>query len=265
MNSRMIATMWLASLFWFTTLYGQHSDVEFGYDSLASPSAFVIEGNSLTTDGIQYWESEFIEDALQPGDFFADEPGFATNATENLFINAGDRISLRVLNAQGNSATGVGFINYFNPSTGLLQASSTHRILAEQNSVALPDLVFNGGGIESAPNSNPVFLGTGSSSNGLHDHIFFDLLDEANAPLGAYGVLFQLESDFALNGFGSTDLTSDRFWVIWNRGMDPTDFERQALPAFGAIPEPGSFALLSLSAVGFAIRRRRASIVPAAE
>jgi hypothetical protein len=244
-----------ACLLCINTVYGQHSDIEFGYDSISTPSAFVIEGDLLTADGIQYWESEFLEDSLSPGNFFSDEPGFITNSAENLLINPDDRIWLRVLNAQGNSAYGVGYVNFYNPVSGMLEASSSRRLLAEHNSASLTDLTFNGTGIESG--NNPLFLGAGDVDGDIHDHIFFDLLDDSTAPFGAYGVLFQLESDFASNGFGQTDLTSDRFWIIWNHGMDASSFENSALPAFGAVPEPGSLTLLSLSALGLALRRRR--------
>jgi hypothetical protein len=218
----------------------------------------VIEGGSFTLDGIAYWESDFFEfDPFNPGNFGSDEPGFTTNSNEGLLINNNDRIFVRVLNAAGNSAFGVGLVNYFNPSTGMLEASASRRMLAEQNSGSFTDLVFNGVGIESG--DNPIFLGAGNASGNLHDHILFDLLDDATAPFGAYGVLFRLEADFASNGFGQTDLASNSFWIIWNHGMSHEDFETLALPAYGAgaIPEPGSFTLLGLSVLAIAIRRRR--------
>lgn len=238
--------------------FAQHNDIEFGYNNLNSPTAFMLEGGSFTLDGLAYWESDLFEfDPFEPGNFGSDEPGFTTNAAEGFLINTNDRIFLRVLNAAGNSAYGVGLVNYFNPNTGSLEASSSRRMLAQQNSGSFTDLIFNGVGIESG--DNPVFLGAGNASGDLHDHILFDLLDDATAPLGAYGVLFQMEADFASNGFGQTDLSSNAFWIIWNHGMSHEDFETLALPAYGAgaIPEPGAFALLAISSVVISLRRRK--------
>jgi hypothetical protein len=239
-----------------TQAKAQHSDIEFGYNNLSTPTAFVLEGSAFTVDGLPFWASDFFEiDPFNPGDYGSDEPGFTTNAGEGLLINTNDRIFLRVLNAAGNSAFGVGWVNYFNPNTGLLEASASNRMAGEHNSGAFNTLFFNGLGIESG--DNPLFLGAGSASGNLHDHILFDLLDDATAPFGAYGVLFRMEADFASNGFGQTDLTSDAFWIIWNHGMSESDFLNAALPAFGAIPEPSSLFLLSMAGLGMMLRRRR--------
>ncbi len=236
--------------------YGQHSDVEFGYDNLANPGAFIMDGNEFTVEGFRFFEAEMEEfDPFNPGNFGSDEPGFTTNAAEGLLINSGDRIFLRILNAADFSAFGVGFVNYYNPNTASLEASALRRMRAEQNSASFDDLVINGTGFESG--DNPVFLGLGNASGNLHDHIFFDLLDDDTAPFGAYGLLVRLESDFQSNGFGTTDLESDPFWMIWNHGLDDHDFHH-ALAAFGAVPEPSGALLLCGLALGtLAVRRRR--------
>ncbi len=237
-----------------------HSDVEFGYDSLSAPAAFMIEQLNVTTEGIQIFESGLEElDPLDPGNFSSDEPGFATNAAEGLDVNIGDRFWLNVLNADLESLFGVGYVNYFNPATGLLEANG--RLAVQDNSAGTADLILDGDSISSGV--NPQFLGLATDIGGglgdIHDHVVMDLLDDVTAPLGAYGILFQLQSDFASNGFGSMDLTSDKFWIVWNHGMDEADFDTLALPAFGvqSIPEPGSLALLGLASAGFLMRRRR--------
>ena len=234
-----------------------HSDIEFGYDNLSNPSSFVIEGSAFTTEGFLFFEAGMEAfDPFDPNNFGSDEPGFTTNAAEGLLVNSGDAIFLRVLDASQYSNFGVGFVNFFNPNTNLLEAAASHRLLAEQNSAGLTDLTFNGVGIESG--DNPVFLGLGDADGDVHDHIFFDLLDDGSAPLGAYGILVQLEADFGSNGLNGTEMNSDKFWMIWNHGMDEGDFDTRALAAFGAVPEPGTgLALIGLvlGALGYSRRR----------
>lgn len=234
-----------------------HSDIEFGYDNLANPTAFDIEGTAFTTEGFLFFEAGMAEfDPFTPGNFGSDEPGFTTNAAEGLLVNSGDAIYLRVLDASVYSNFGVGYVNFFNPTTNLMEASASRRLLAEQNSGSLTDLTFNGLAIESG--DNPLFLGLGDVDGDIHDHIFFDLLDDESAPFGAYGILVQLEADFGSNGLNGTEMNSDKFWMIWNHGMDEGDFDTRALAAFGAVPEPGTgLALvgLVLGALGYSRRR----------
>ena len=230
----------------------QHSDIEFGYDNTTSPTGFVIEQDNMTTDGIQFFEAEFDEFA---GDYFSDDPGFVTNDAEGLLVNSGDDIWVNFLDASTNSAFGVGFLNYYNPVTDSLEAIG--RLSVSDNAGAgTDDLILAGASIESGV--NPQFLGTGDVDGDIHDHISFDLLDDATAPDGAYGVLVQLQADFDTPD-GNMDLSSAPFWIIYNKNMTESDFEENALPAFGVapIPEPGSVLFLGLGATVLLIRRRR--------
>ncbi len=255
---RIAAATIVGSLLISTSIFAQHSDIEFGYDSTSSPTTFVFDTDNFTSEGFMFFEAEMEPDVFDPGNFGSDEPGFATNAAEGLLINPNDRIFLRILDAMIASSFGVGFVNYYNPITGLLEASADRRLLVEQNTGGLQDLVINGLAIETG--DNPVFVASANSGGNVHDHLFFDLLDDATAPHGAYGLLVQLQADFASNGFGGIDLSSAPFWMIWNHGMDHEDFDKLALPAFGVsvIPEPSSMALLlAMTGVGLFARRRR--------
>lgn len=237
-----------------TMLFAQHSDIEFGYDSTSSPTAFVIENDNLTDDGFQFWEAEF--EALDPNntsDLSSDEPGFTTNDLEGLLINENDQVFLTAVDASTLSSVGVGFVNFYNPNTDALEAAG--RLAIIDNTAGTDDLVLNGASIESGPAAQ--FLGLGDSDGDLHDHVVIDLLDDSTAAVGAYGVMFQLQSDFAAAD-GNMDLTSDAFWIVWNNGMDEEDFEA-SLSAFGfnPVPEPGSAIVLSALAGVCLMRRRR--------
>lgn len=236
--------------------HAQHAgDIEFGYNSTTSPTAFAIEEVGVTSEGILYFESEFEAlDPFNPGDFSSDEPGFNTNPAEMLLVNPGDQIWLNALNASLFSSFGQGFVNYYNPTTDALEASGRLRVI--DNSAGTVDLTLNGATIESGASNQ--FIGLGSNAGEVHDHMILDLLDDATAPLGAYGVMFQFQSDFA-TADGNMDLASDPFWIVWNHGMNEADFENLAMPKFGAaaVPEPNSASLLVLAAAGSLLRRRR--------
>lgn len=238
-----------------TNAYAQHSDVEFGYDNLSSPGAFVFDASDFTTEGFIFFESEMEElDPFTPGDFSSDEPGFATNGVEGLLVNEADEIWLNVLDASAHSSFGVGYVNYFNPTTEMMEASG--RLGVYDNSAGTADLILSGGSIESG--ENPQFLGLGDDEGDIHDHLIVDLLDDDTAPTGAYGMMFQLQSDFA-TADGTMDLDSDPFWIVWNHGMTESDFDSIALPGFGvsAVPEPGTASCLVFVLASMSLGRRR--------
>ncbi len=215
-----------------SNLLAQHSDVEFGYDNTASPSGFEIVGGVLTQDGILLFESSMEElDPFTPGDFSADQPGFATGAIGRL-VNSDDEIWISVLDASVDSAFGVGYVNFYNhnPDTDTDALEAIGRIAVEDNKASTLDLVLNGDSIESGVNLQ--FIDRANGGGNIHDHIVFNLLDDATAPIGAYGLLVQLHSDFAPID-GNMELSSEPFWIVFNHGMSQADFERFALPKFG--------------------------------
>ena len=235
-----------------TTVVGQHADIEFGYDSQSSPTGFVVEGDDFTGDGIQYF-SQNMDEFL--GDWFSDNPGFVTNDQEGLLLNAGDGVWLEFLDASIHSNFGVGFVNYYNPNTDSIE--SFGRISVVDNAGAgTADLILNAGAIESG--DNPQFVGSADSNGDVHRHVTFDLLDDASSGDGAYGFMFRFQSDFDTQD-GIMDLSGDPIWVIFNKNMSQSDFENNALPAFGvgAIPEPTSLVLLGLGTGLVLLRRRR--------
>lgn len=252
----LLSAVALASL--STSAFAQHGhdgDIEFGYNDLASPTSFVIEADEFTTDGFLYFESEMAElDPGSPGDFFSDEPGFTTNDVEGLLVNEDDAIWLNAVDASLHSSFGVGYVNFYNASTGSFDALG--RIGIYDNSGGTSDLILNGGSIESGV--NPQFLGLGDIDGDVHDHLIVDLLDDSSAPLGAYGIMFQLQADFGAAD-SNMDVSSDPFWIVWNHGMSESDFDSLALPAFGvsAIPEPGTLGLLGVGMAGLVLRRRK--------
>ena len=257
MKFRLLFTL-LALAMMTATAHAQHGhagDVEFGYDDLSNPTGFDIERDEFTTEGYLFFESEMEElDPFNSGDYSSDEPGFTTASAEGLLVNEGDQIWLNALDASSYSTFGVGYVNFYNPLTDSLEAAG--RMGIYDNSSSTADLVLDGTSVESGV--NPQFIGLADEDGDVHDHLIVDLLDDATAPEGAYGLLFTMQSDFA-TGDGNMDLDSDPFWIIWNHGMSDEDFDDLALAKFGvsAVPEPTSFCVFGLGAAGLLLRRRK--------
>jgi len=226
-----------------------------------APTAIDIEQPNVSSEGIMFFESEFEQaSALDPWE--TDEPGFETiDEMGELFrFNPGDNIWITVLDASVESTLGVGYVNYFNPTTMALEASGEITV-GEDLTVATDDLVLNGGSITSG--DNPQLLGIGDTiasgdPGGIHEHVGFELTGDT---VGAYGLLLQVEADFAGTS-ADIDLVSDPFWVIINRGLDEETFEGAALGSFGiveAVPEPTSAVVLTGVFGALFVRRRRRS------
>ena len=234
----MLATLLFASLSFAQEV---HSDIEFGYDDPAAPAVIVVESDELTSQGIQITEGEFEDDF---GDVFAENPGFITAADEGLRVNSGDRITVRFLDASEETNVGVGFVNYYNPTTGEITNVGQIEVTNQAGDTAdLNGAVLTGsealllslgsdGGLVSNPGEEgeePELLPEGE----IHNHLVFDLQGDEAA--GAYGILFEFEADFADEN-GDTDdvvdVTSEPIWLIFNNGMDDVAFEEEAVEAF---------------------------------
>lgn len=214
-----------------------HSDIEFGYDDFNSPTEIIIESDELTDDGIQIVEGDF---AVALGEAFADSPGFITIATEDPGgerVNPGDAVSVKFLDASQDSASGVGYINFYDATTGEITPSTAQLSIVSQDgdtSVLTGDSVVNGVDtvllsvgsngttLSNSPDEDPVELPEGE----IHNHLLFTLNQETP---GAYGVLFQFES---VPADGGPVITSDPVWLIFNNGLDEEVFEEQAVAAF---------------------------------
>ena len=144
------------------------------------------------------------------------------------------------MDASENSATGVGYVNFFDASTGEITASTDQLSIASQSdssvSMLTGDSVVNevdtvllgvgsdGTTLSNSPEEAPEILGAGE----IHNHLVFTL--DQNTP-GAYGLLFQFES---VPADGGPMITSAPVWLIFNNGLDEEVFEEQAVAAFSA-------------------------------
>lgn len=230
----------------------EHTDIEFAYDDLDTPSRIEVEAEESTSAGVKFFEGDFTE-AL--GDVFAQEPGFESDNG----ITEGHKVYLRALDARSVPGLGVGFVNFYNPNTDSLEAAGRIAI-QDGESADASDWVLDGTSASGGDMDQLVTDQVGSD-NFAHGDLFFDLLDDSdpNNPVaeGAYGMMLQLRTHDANDNFFAE---SEAFWLVLNHGMSPEDFRSQAVVAFGvtAVPEPSSAMaiLFGLSVVGMKRRRK---------
>ncbi len=217
--------------------HAQHSDVEFGYDGGMIDIEFGAEG--------RIFEGDFVVGGLF--DRTTDDPGWASELSEGLGIGAGDLVGYNVLEN----------LFYWD---GTAEAATTASITFD-HFPAIADNVVSQSGSTSA---NVSFTGTltnvidqADGAGEFHQHIDWSL--SAGSPTGAYGVLLDLETDAA--GIAN----SESFGVIWNFGLNDTQFEAGVDHfvttrnlSISAVPEPGSaMLLLAGGASAMLLRRRR--------
>lgn len=248
--------------------FGQHADIEFGFDDFTNPTTIEVELAETTSDGIQIAEAEF-DDLFN--DLATQDPGFITAADEGLRVNPGDEVSVLFLDAATNSAAGQGFVSFYNPATDALEAGGSISISNQAGDVTVlngatqtgnSELVLSLGSDGTLDSNAPDPADNVTLEEGeIHNHLTFDL-DDATASTGAFGILLQFQADVAdANGGldGIVDYTSDPFFLIFNNELTEEDFENLAVPSFSeaAVPEPSSALVLGAIAGGILTRRRR--------
>lgn len=260
----------LVAAFLPTVSFGQEIediDIEIGFDDFNDPTEIEIETPfpRFNNAGVGIADGEFTE---LFGELGTDNPGFITPATEGeeARFNPGDAISLAFIDS--TSSGGQGFVTFFNPTTGALEASTSSITIANQGDVdttidgealigensLLISVASDGfllSNIPGAPASENEVLGLGE----IHNHLSFAL--EGNTP-GAFGLFVQFEAD--TDGDGVANFDSDEFFLVFNSGLDDAGFAT-ALAAFEAtgvaVPEPSSCIAMGAIGAGILTRRRR--------
>lgn len=267
MKKFLLAALVAASL--PTVSFGQIEDIdiEIGFDDFNNPTEIEIETPfpRFNNAGVGIADGEFTE---LFGELGTDNPGFITPATEGeeARFNPGDAISLAFIDS--TSSGGQGFVTFFNPTTGALEASTSSITITNQDDVdttidgealigensLLISVASDGfllSNIPGAPASENEVLGLGE----IHNHLSFAL--EGNTP-GAFGLFVQFEAD--TDGDGVANFDSDEFFLVFNSGLDDAGFAT-ALAAFEAtgvaVPEPSSCIAMGAIGAGILTRRRR--------
>ena len=253
--------------------YAQDIDIEFGYDDFNNPQELLFLEPQVNSQGFQVVTGDFT--ALGSG-VFTENPGFITEATEEpggIRVNPFDSVSVRFLNG-ADTSIGAGFVSFYNPSTGQLDDTGSLQVTNQADevvtlfgsSVPANDLLLLAQGSDGSFESNAADPDENQTLDDgqIHNHLEFRLPGGTSDPIGAYGFLFQLESDFAIDGTeagdGNPDLISAPTLFVFNNGLTPTQFVNEALPAFGvgtAVPEPTTGILLVAASGAILTRRRR--------
>lgn len=243
MNLKVKLTLVCATLLFCGNVFGQHSDVEFGYED--GGIIFETEGPGIG-GAAGVFEAEF--EVFNPdGTQVAEDPGFASNfieGAEQFEVSVGDSVFVNVNQSQAFDT----YLPFFNPVTNQFEATDATFTIEDNSPNLTSDLIISQDGL-SGDLSQFVITSTGAEIDSHVDYIL-----SADAPIGAYGLLLNIESD-NLSG-DLTNVTSDTFFVVFNNGLDEEVFEA-AVSQFTAVPEPSAFGLVAVLAVAVMRRKRK--------
>ena len=217
----------------------EHSDIE-----IASEGGQIVVETVAPIDfitGNLIFEGDFGDFAFGP--YETDDPGFATH---DGLLNPNE-----ILNFEAT-----GSLLFWNGASWL-------NSVPDQETVRLTDAwgvdtLFSTSGVV---NGATTVIDQASGTGGIHAHLHFILENDAGIgtpAVGAYMIELVL---FGSNGTGGpiTSAASDPFFIAFNSGLSPFDFESAIDARVAAVPIPGA-GLLMISALGLlggVARRRR--------
>jgi hypothetical protein len=213
------------------SLQAQHAgDLEFEYDG---GRISIVNGEDGYEDGTKIFEAELGVGGLFDG--FTDEPGFISELPDH-GIQPEDIISYSILQSRFGY-----FLNYWNPTTGLVETTTSTLEIDGLATQTISSLV-GGGGV----------IGQADALGDFHSHLDFQL--STGSSFGAYALLVEMSSNRATIG------NSDPFYIVFGYGIDETQ-HGEAVAKFAGVPEPGAIGLLTSGAIaaltGFRRRTRR--------
>ena len=213
-------------------LWAQHSDVEFSYQGGRIEIEFGPEG--------QIFEGEFPTSGVDLQ--FTSEPGFASELSEGLGVNADDEIIYNVL-------SGLLFWN----GNSISPAAPGTQIRIGNRPPSVPEtIVSSSSGLQPGVFSpTPINrVGAADAVGDFHSDLDWFLEPNPGTPAtGAYAVKLSLSTDEP----GIAD--SLPFFIVHNFGFSEMDFEAGVEAFAAAIPEPGTLALVGMIALAVASRR----------
>jgi len=245
MNKYLAASSMLLAVLVCASALGQgHSDIEFGYAN----GKIDIE---LPPAGLIVFEGTFPDSGI-----FArrtSNPGFASERDPETMVGGigpGDLIGYNVLDR----------LYYW---SGTDFASPGSAFITIENALEPDTTVSGSSGVQLASLTSSPFtnvIGAAAGNGDFHSHVNFEL-GPSSAAFGAYGLVLSLSTDEP----GIAD--SDRFGILFNYGLTEAQYE-SGVTAFNnllnssAVPEPSTYLLVTLGAVGLLFagwRSRRAS------